>query len=62
MNKKEILNDILNKNIIEKEGDLKFINRKINQINNNIINYQHLYKLLKENGYETEKKIVLMKI
>lgn len=56
MNKKEILNDILNKNIIEKEGDLKFINRKINQINNNIINYQHLYKLLKENGYETKKK------
>ena len=49
MNKNEILNDLLKNNPIEKLEDLKFINKKLNQINNNINKYQHLYNLVKEN-------------
>jgi len=49
MNKNEILNDLLKNNPVEKLEDLKFINKKLNQINNNINKYQHLYNLIKEN-------------
>ena len=43
MNKNEILNDFLKNNLIERLEDLKFINKKLKQINNNINKYQHLY-------------------
>ena len=49
MNKNEILNNLLKNNPIEKLEDLKFINKKLNQINNNITKYQQLYNLMKEN-------------
>jgi len=49
MNKNEILNDLLKNNPIERLEDLKFINKKLKQINNNINKYQHLYNLEKEN-------------
>ena len=49
MNKNEILNGLLKNNPIEKLEDLKYINKKLNQINNNINKYQHLYNLIKEN-------------
>ena len=49
MNKNEILNSLLKNNPIEKLEDLRFINKKLNQINNNINKYQHIYNLIKEN-------------
>ena len=49
MNKNELLNELLKNNPIEKLEDLKFINKKLNQINNNITKYQQLYNLIKEN-------------
>ena len=55
MNKTQVSNYIKTNNINKNEENLKDLNRKINQINSNIIHYQKLYNSIKENENSNPK-------